>query len=389
MFGTGAAGPEISATQFAARQEPITFTRENTDYVYFPMPFDRSAKVELVSDRNAPVDVTAEIDYSDLARTPDEGRFYAIWRRENPTTIGEPFTYVKTEGRGHVVGVTLQAQGPDPGITPFFEGDDQVTIDGELSVHGTGSEDSFNGGWYDVPGRWEQRVSFPLSGCLDYKRPQARSGAYRLFVFDPLPYTKSIHFAIEHAPEKNNIKTDYVGMAYLYAENHPTGAGVLQPASERIVNDPTRLVFTPGWYMPIHSFSVQNSTLSRKEERVDNRNERFLSFRGTREDAFGPHHVSLLCDVPAAGRYRVTIDALEGPEAGIEQLFVQEHGIGSPVDLYAAQRRRRNAIPLGELDLKQGLNQVFIKVLDKNGKATSLGLDLVTITLEKTRAGGF
>jgi hypothetical protein len=325
----------------------------------------------------------AEVVSSGVARRSDEGRFYAVWRRENPTTIGKSFTWLDTQGRGHVVGVTLQAQGPDPGITPFFEGDDQVTLDGEMSIHGTGSEDAFNGGWYDVPGRWEARTSFPLSGCLDYQRPRARSGAYRLFLSDAYAFNKSIHLAIEHAPEKNSIPTDYVGMTYLYAERHPDMAGDLAPVAQRAVKDPARLVFTPGWYMPIHSFSVQNATLARKDERVGNGNVRFLSFRGEKDDAFGPHHVSLLCDVPTAGRYRITAEVLEGPDAGIIQLFEQEHAIGAATDLYAEQRRRRGGVPLGTLDLHEGMNQVFIKIMGKNEKAGSQGLDLVTVTLER------
>jgi hypothetical protein len=50
------------------------------------------------------------------------------------------------------------------GETPFFEGDDETTIDGQTTIRGTGSEDFFNGGWYDVPDRWEKNLSFPLSG---------------------------------------------------------------------------------------------------------------------------------------------------------------------------------------------------------------------------------
>lgn len=51
----------------------------------------------------------------------DEGRFYARWRREEPCAPGRPFTYLRTEGRGHVVGTILQAQGLEPGNTCFFE----------------------------------------------------------------------------------------------------------------------------------------------------------------------------------------------------------------------------------------------------------------------------
>ncbi|MCX6577685.1 MAG: DUF2961 domain-containing protein, partial [Candidatus Aminicenantes bacterium] len=159
-------------------------TAEGTNYIYFPMPFESFARIELVSERadGPAVDVQTEIVFAPLGKAVDEGRFYARWRRENPCTEGKPFTYLRTSGRGHVVGMILQAQGLETGTTGFFEGDDRAVIDGELAIPGTGSEDSFNGGWYDVPGRWENRGSFPLSGCLDYKKPLARTGGYRWLV---------------------------------------------------------------------------------------------------------------------------------------------------------------------------------------------------------------
>ncbi len=130
----------------------------DTSYLYLPMPFATAARIELVSDRTAgpAIDVHAEIVTSDVPRRADEGALYAVWRRERETTAGQPFTFVDVRGRGHAVAFFLQAQGTEPGGVPtFFEGDDQATIDGVLAAHGTGSEDFFNGGWYDVPGRWE------------------------------------------------------------------------------------------------------------------------------------------------------------------------------------------------------------------------------------------
>ena len=156
-------------------------------YCYFPMPFDRSAKIELVSERSGgdAVQVQSEIVHADLPRRTDEAKFYACWRRENPTTKGKPFTYVETAGRGHLVGVTLQAQGSIPGITPFFEGDDQAYLDGVLAIHGTGSEDFFNGGWYDVPGRWEARASYPPAAA--WITAARRPAAARIACSSPMP----------------------------------------------------------------------------------------------------------------------------------------------------------------------------------------------------------
>ncbi len=362
-------------------------TGGDTDYVYFPMPFDRSAKVEIVNERAAgpAVEVRSEVITSETPRRTDEGKFYAIWRRERPTTKGKPFNYVETNGRGHLVGVTLQAQGSVPGITPFFEGDDQAWLDGELTIHGTGSEDFFNGGWYDVPGRWEARASYPLSGCLDYNRPMARSGAYRLFLTDAYSFHASLKLDQEHAPERNDFDADYVGVSYLYLENRPTSNWSLPNLAARTVTDPTRLVFTPGWYMPIHAFSMERASLTKKNEKINNRDERYLSMRAEGEDVFGPHSISFLCGIPAAGRYRVSIEALNGPEQGMVQLFQNEHAVGEKVDLYSEKRSRSKAIPMGELDLKEGQNQVFFKLVGKNEKSSSLGFDLVTLILERMR----
>lgn len=359
-------------------------TEGDTCYAWFPMPFDRSARLELVSERAGEVvPIEAEVITSDLRRQPDEGRFYALWRRENPTTQGQPHTFIETAGRGHLVGAALQAQGAQSGGTLFFEGDDQTTLDGELTHHGTGSEDFFNGGWYDVPGRWDTRISFPLNGCLDYKKHLGRTGAYRLFVTDALSFQKSLKLTIEHAPEKNAMVTDYASVAYLYLQDPPARPWSIPQLSERAVKDPTRLVFTPGWSVPIQAFSFQNGTLTKKNERIGNADVRYLSVRAQGDDVFGQHLVALQCEVPERGRYKVSIEAVRGPEGGQVQLFQDEKAVGEAVDLYAAQRAKSELIPVGTLSLDAGPAPVFLKLVGKNPAATAMGLDLVTIVLER------
>jgi hypothetical protein len=360
-------------------------TEGNTAYSYFPMPFDHSARIELVSQKTSgpAVDVRVETVWAPLPRRKDEGRFYALWRRENPTTKGRPFTFVETKGRGHLVGVTLQAQGLEPGPTPFFEGDDEATLDGELSVHGNGSEDFFNGGWYDVPGRWEGRASYPLSGCLDYLRAQGRSGGYRLMLTDTYSFCRSLNFTIEHAPTDNDLLTDYAGVSYLYLENPPpTPWGLAEPAA-RAVRNPDRLIFTPGWSLPIRSFSIQDATLAKKTEKIGESVFRFLSLRAQGGDIFGAHHICFLCAVPAPGRYRVIIEPMVGPDQAIAQPSEQEHPVGTPADFYAEKRGAGKATDMGTLTMKAGPNPVFLKLTGKNDRSRGLGLDIVSLVLER------
>ncbi len=360
-------------------------TAGDVAYCYLPMPFDREAKIELVSERRSgpPVELRGEVLVAPVRRRPDEGRFYAVWRRENPTRTGEPFTFLDTRGRGHLVGCILQAQGLETGRTLFFEGDDQTTIDGELTIHGTGSEDFFNGGWYDVPGRWEKRLSFPLSGCLAYQKHLGRTGGYRFLIGDAYAYRKGIRQTIEHAGEGNSIPTDYCGVTFLYAEGRPTCDIAPPPLDARKVADPRRVIFVAGWSVPVHAFPFNKATLTKSGEKLSGEDVRFLSLKAEGQDWFGPPFLSLMCDIPAAGRYAVSIDVVKGPAQGIVRLFHNEAPVGEPADLYAAAREKAGPIPLGTLPLVEGNNNIMLKLVGRNEKATGLGLDLVNIICDK------
>ena len=359
-------------------------TSGDGNYLYLPMPFDRSIRIELQSERADATPWRVEVDHTDRARRADEGRLYAVWRRENPTILGRPYTFLDVKGRGHLVGAILQAQGDEPGAIPeFFEGDDQTRIDGKVRIRGTGSEDFFNGGWYDVPGRWDGRVSLPLSGSLAFKRHLARTGGYRFFLSDPYPFKKSLVQTIEHGPSGNALKTDYASLSFLYADRRPEGAGVVAPLVERKVAVPTKVVFTPGWTTPIAAFSWNDATLAKANDRIDGKELRHLQFRAEGREVFGSHYVMFDCEMPAAGRYRVAIQAIAGPTQGRVQLFADEVPAGPAVDLYAASRSQTAELVLGELELHEGRNPVMFKIVGKDGRSSGLGLDLYRIVFRR------
>ncbi len=362
-----------------------TVASTDTDYIYFPMPFERSARLELVSERTSgpAIDVTAEVTFAALGKAADEGRFYCRWNRENPTRSGVPFTYLQAAGRGHVVGVILQAQGMEPGATEFFEGDDVAVVDGAVAIPGTGSEDSFNGGWYDVPGRWESRRSYPLSGCLDYKKPLGRTGGYRFLVTDSYAYRKTIDYTIEHGPEKNQVPTDYTSVVFFYSVDEPSPASAITPAAARRVADPQRVIFVPGWNVPIHTASLRNATLGKETAKIGDRSARYLAMKTTGEDVFGPHHVSFICDIPTAGRYRVGVKAVVGPDQGILRVFRDDIPAGEAVNLYSPERSLSAILPLGVYDMKEGPNTLFLHLTGKDARSAGVNFELVEIVFEK------
>lgn len=224
-------------------------SRDKTAYCYFPMPFNRSATIELIyrkttGNNSPPLTITTRVYYQPQARNATtEGKFYSFWNHQASLPMGQPHLLLNASGKGHYVGTTLQTRGLEPGMTGFFEGDDSTVVDGQLTMHGTGSEDYFNGGWYAMMDRWDGPLSLPLSGALDYNLPMSRTGGYRLFLTDKIPFSKSIHHSIEHGPEHNLAPGTYTSVAYYYSDTPPTGAVSPAAVDTRVTLPDTLMVY--------------------------------------------------------------------------------------------------------------------------------------------------
>ncbi len=205
-------------------QSLISGSRDQANYCYFPMPYDRSARVELLYRANSNVLPSSVIEYnvfySNQPRNKEiEGKLYTEWHGNFHPEKGEPHQLLKRNGKGHLVGTILQTQGLKSGMTLFFEGDDFTSVDGEPVIHGTGSEDYFNGGWYAFIDRWDTRMSLHLHGSLDYSLPLCRTGGYRLFISDKVSFEKSILHTIEHGPVGNEFPVSYTSVAFYYCDS--------------------------------------------------------------------------------------------------------------------------------------------------------------------------
>lgn len=208
-----------------AMQSMLLGANKNKLYSYLPMPFDNSAKLKLMYEKHNADDVdelliSGTIYYTEDKRdSKNEGKLYAQSRREYNTPSGTPYLISDIKGKGHFVGTILVTQGLEDGHTRYFEGDDCTTIDGEMRMHGTGSEDYFNGGYYAVMDKWDRGVSLPIHGSLAYDQMTSRTGGYRFYLSDKMNFNKSLNLTIEHQPEdKQNIKTDYSSVGLFYAE---------------------------------------------------------------------------------------------------------------------------------------------------------------------------
>jgi hypothetical protein len=212
-------------------------------YNFFPMPFFKSARIELVNESDTPVsDVEVTVNTVPGSPPPSSAYFHAQWREENPTLPYHDYTVLETRGHGHYVGAVLviSSVNYDPAKRDqvqrwFLEGDARFYID-DNRTHAsasTGTEDYYWGGWYDW-GALDKVVSLPASGCPVHDIDlQDHTVAYHFHLSDLVPYYRSFRFAMEHGPE-GNIPANYSGTAFYYQVDTPS----LQMTDQLAIGDP-------------------------------------------------------------------------------------------------------------------------------------------------------
>ena len=133
-------------------QSLLVGQRDGAWYNRFPMPYHRQAIVRI--DTEKPLKGTIRVRTL-RGVAPDAAFFHSVQRQSIPTRTGEDFTWLKEEGRGHFAGVLLMTEGKAK-LPYWLEGDDRFKVDGRLAIHGTGTEDYFNCGWYALQGRLDR-----------------------------------------------------------------------------------------------------------------------------------------------------------------------------------------------------------------------------------------
>ncbi len=223
FFGVGFGTPTVRSLFFAAEPAPGGWFSS-----WWPMPHARSALLELVNGTGTPLP-GAQVELTDV---PDPtvtdqlgpgGRagYFHVDTRDGPTTPGEPWLLTRAEGRGKLVGAaaTLSAGGVAPGPSEprlYLEGDEVITADGTDPLHGTGTEDFAEAGWYFNRGPF----SAPLAGGPAHATsgagcPISCDALYRVLLGDAVPYDRSVTFTLEHGPV-NDVPGVYRTAAFSY-----------------------------------------------------------------------------------------------------------------------------------------------------------------------------
>jgi hypothetical protein len=92
------------------------------------------------------------------------------------------------------------------------EGDDKITLDGRPVGQGTGTEDYFGGAWNF---RAEHAGLYEGSPRLEPETSGSRHFVYRFHALDPLPFSRSFRYAMEHG-HANDRADHWASVAYWY-----------------------------------------------------------------------------------------------------------------------------------------------------------------------------
>lgn len=209
------------ADRHCLHQSLLAGFRNDRLYNYLPMPFSRGARIEIEAADEA---FDVKIGYQIEKYTADEVLYLSAFYNEAlpANDVDRPFLLLDTKGAGHYVGTFLMTEAKTHGdeqLPVWLEGDEVFTCDGEMRIHGTGTEDYFNCGWYSVPGRLNNPGSFPLHGFPQFSMSEiGKASAYRWHLSDPVPFKESIHVSVEHGTN-NTIVGDYRSVAFYYLKN--------------------------------------------------------------------------------------------------------------------------------------------------------------------------
>ncbi|MBE7044143.1 MAG: DUF2961 domain-containing protein [Ruminococcaceae bacterium] len=195
---------------------------------YWPMPFQKCAKITIENQNAEDMIVYYQIDY-ELDEVPEDcAYFHAQFRRTNPLPYKEDYVILDgVKGKGHYVGTYLHW-----GVNHnnwWGEGEIKFFMDGDKefpTICGTGTEDYFCGAWnFDIGGAYGS-FSSPYSGFFHHPtdqlyQSQCRFSMYRWHITDPVRFEEDLKVTIQAIGWRSGdrylpLQDDISSVAYWY-----------------------------------------------------------------------------------------------------------------------------------------------------------------------------
>ncbi|MBN2326902.1 MAG: DUF2961 domain-containing protein [Candidatus Omnitrophica bacterium] len=187
---------------------------------FFPMPFERGAKITLENDGESTIgSVYFQIDYELMKSLPkDAGRFHAQFRRQNPTTLLQDYVILdQIDDPGVYIGTMIGVRTLGPHW--WGEGEMKFYIDNDdeyPTICGTGTEDYFCSAW----GLGVYQHLYHGCTLLEDTDDNTRyASLYRWHVTDPIRFKKLHKLTIQQIGWNNGLyerSDDWCSVAFWY-----------------------------------------------------------------------------------------------------------------------------------------------------------------------------
>ena len=164
---------------------------------YVPMPFRKSARVELTNESGKKVNIFYDVDYRSLPSQPTDALyFHAWWHRERAAALGHDFEILPhIGGHGRFLGASISVlTNPAYEQSWWGEGEVKVRLDGDgdkASLVGTGTEDYIGSAWGQ--GAYVNRFQGSPVASWD---GGGRWSFYRFHIPDPIWFSRDISVSI-------------------------------------------------------------------------------------------------------------------------------------------------------------------------------------------------
>jgi len=199
----------------------LSVQAQNSYNCYFPMPFAKSARIELETDQQSVLYLMVDWHRYPGQELEEPRRFCARWRREMPTQrYGEDFVVLDADGPGQLLGFVYGVRLMDDVDRWSHGGGDNIYIDGDgehpAYLRGIGGEDAFgtsHGGAIHPPEtHLYAAMPYYIHEDIGQARPAQRLVGYRFFEHDSLRFRKSIHMRF------GSMCNDICSIVYWYQE---------------------------------------------------------------------------------------------------------------------------------------------------------------------------
>jgi len=360
------------------------------------MPFQKSIRIEVVNqskEKNINL-LYYNIDWIKKDKLPKETPyFYAQYRQEYPTKLGDDYLILETEGKGHYVGTVLAVRTRSPAW--FGEGDEKIYIDGEkdASIWGTGTEDYFLSAWGLQSG-----VNTPYFGTVYFDQwgiVGGHTSAFRWHIADPVVFNTRIKVTIEHygwiSPDENierrahswnEREDDFASVAYWYQTGIPTCKRETPPAEERIL--PNLDIIFPA------SVAIENKSFKGGTAQIQEDLDFYMGGQLLFSPAGDQASVEIPFTVSERKPTRLLISATKAPDYGIWQAYLNGIKVGSPFNAYD-EKVHEWEHHLLDFWPEPGNYLLQLKLVGKDQRSTgkSIGIESVRLRERRPRVTGF